>query len=76
MFDYCAGSLFEVADELPCRFCVDVVVERHFLAGKYLGVGDPRTRGLIESGLLMRILAVSQIRDLLHGPGQALTRQG
>src|SRR6185369_17824317 len=39
-----ARGLFKVADELPRRFGIDVVVERHLFTGEDGGVRDAATR--------------------------------
>ena len=39
MLDDGTSSLFKIRDEVPCCIGVNVVVERHLLAGKHLGVG-------------------------------------
>ena len=66
MFDYRAGSLFKITNELPRRISVDVVVERHLLAGKQFRIGDTALHtSLVQTGNLVRVFSVTQICRLV-----------
>jgi hypothetical protein len=62
MFDDGAGERVEIVYQLPGSIGIDIVVERHLLAGKQLGVSHSAfPSGVIKRCFLVRILAVTQI---------------
>ena len=73
MFDDGARRSLDFTYQLPCCIRVNVIIERHLLAGKQLAVRDPeaflkvhRRRKFEKRGELMRILSITQVADLLE----------
>ena len=63
MLDDCTREFVKIANELPRRIGIDVVVEGHFLAieevrGRYAALFD-----CVQGRSLMGVLTITEVRD-------------
>src|SRR5215813_5748338 len=75
MFDNRASRLLEFLAKLPRGFKINYVVEGEFLALKLACIGNAHSGAIrVHGGALMRVLAITQVADLIERESQDLRK--